>query len=53
MISAMYTKTQIMHLQVSVKVHSSCVSAPQMRFHDFWRYINLYVCMYSVQGGSK
>ena len=21
-------------------------SAPQIRFHDFWRYINLYLCMY-------
>ena len=20
--------------------------APQIRFYDFWRYINLYVCMY-------
>jgi len=20
--------------------------APQIRFHDFWRYINLYLCMY-------
>jgi len=21
--------------------------APQIRVHDFWRYINLYVCMYA------
>ena len=33
------------------EVHGACnrpVSAPQIRSHDFWRYINLYVglCMY-------
>jgi len=25
-------------------------SAPQIRSHDFWRYINLYVCMYAEHG---
>ena len=27
--------------------------APQIRSHDFWRYINLYVCMYMYLSGAR
>ena len=29
------------------------VPAPQIRSHDFWRYINLYVCMYVRQTSTQ
>ena len=38
---------KIHHLFQSVPLPSSHpVSAPQIRSHDFWRYVNLHVCMY-------
>jgi len=33
---------------ITIILYKTTCSTPQIRSHDFWRYINLYVCMYLI-----